>query len=105
MALEALGVKAESTVQPAAFIACVDDSTRATAFNLAQELRAAGLYIELDHQKRSLKSQFKLANKLSARKVVVLGPDEVAQGVAKVRDMATHEEQAVKLDAVAEALA
>ena len=103
LALEALGAKASSEVAPAAFIACVDDTTRATAFNLAQELRAQGLYIEVDHQKRSLKSQFKLADKLSARKV--LGPDEVAKGVAKIRDMETHEEQAVKLDAVAEALA
>ena len=105
LALEALGAKAASEVAPAAFIACVDDSTRATAFNLAQELRAQGLYIEVDHQKRSLKSQFKLADKLSARKVIVLGPDEVAEGVAKIRDMETHEEQAVKLEAVAEALA
>lgn len=105
LALEALGAKASSEVAPAAFIACVDDSTRATAFNLAQELRAQGLYVEVDHQKRSLKSQFKLADKLSARKVIVLGPDEVAEGVAKIRDMETHEEQAVKLDAVAGALA
>ena len=35
----------------------------------------------------------------------MLGPDEVAEGVAKIRDMETHEEQAVKLDVVAEALA
>ena len=105
LALEALGAKASSEVAPAAFIACVDNSTRATAFNLAQELRAQGLYIEVDHQKRSLKSQFKLADKLSARKVIVLGPDEVAEGVAKIRDMETHEEQVVKLDAVAGALA
>ena len=51
-----------------------------------------------------MKSQFKLADKLSASKVVVLGPDEVAEGVAKVRNMATHEEQTVKLDGLAEAL-
>lgn len=104
LALEALGAKAESKNVPDAFIACVDDSTRTIAFNVAQDLRNRGLYIEIDHQKRSLKSQFKLADKLSASKVVVLGPDEVAQGVAKVRNMATHEEQTVKLDGLAEAL-
>jgi histidyl-tRNA synthetase len=105
LALEALGKKTVQESKPAAFIACVDDSTRAMAFTLAQQLRAEGHYIELDHQKRSLKSQFKLADKLGAVCVVVLGPDEVAQGVAKVRNMATHEEQEVELGNVAQALA
>ncbi len=105
LALEALGKKTVAENAPAAFIACVDDSTRAMAFSLAQELRAEGFYIEIDHQKRSLKSQFKLADKLGASRVVVLGPDEVAAGVAKIRDMATHEEREVHLNQVAQALA
>ncbi len=104
LALEALGKKTAQVAVPEAFIASVDDSTRTFAFNLAQQLRAEGLYVEVDHQKRSLKSQFKLADKVGARCVVVLGPDEVAAGVAKVRDMATHEEQEVALDQVAGAL-
>ena len=104
LALEALGKKAAQAALPAAFIASVDDSTRTVAFNLAQQLRAEGLYVEVDHQKRSLKSQFKLADKLSAKHVVVLGPDEVAQGVAKVRNMETHDEREVSLGEVAQAL-
>ncbi len=104
LALEALGKKTAQAAVPAAFIASVDDSTRGVAFNLAQQLRAEGLYVEVDHQKRSLKSQFKLADKLGARRVVVLGPDEVAQGVAKVRNMETHDEHEVSLSEVAQAL-
>lgn len=104
LALEALGAKTVVPHKPAAFIASVDDSTRAAAFNLAQECRAAGLYVEVDHQKRSLKSQFKLADKLGASRVVVLGPDEVAAGEATLRNMATHEEIKVALDGVADAL-
>ncbi len=104
LALEALGRKTAQAAVPAAFIASVDDSTRGVAFNLAQQLRAEGLYVEVDHQKRSLKSQFKLADKLGARRVVVLGPDEVAAGVAKVRNMETHDEHEVSLSEVAQAL-
>ncbi len=104
LALEALGKKTAQAAVPAAFIASVDDSTRTVAFSLAQQLRAEGLYVEVDHQKRSLKSQFKLADKLGARRVVVLGPEEVAAGVAKVRNMETHEEREVALGQVADAL-
>ncbi len=104
LALEALGKKTAQAAAPVAFIASVDDSTRGVAFNLAQQLRAEGLYVEVDHQKRSLKSQFKLADKLGARRVVVLGPDEVAQGVAKVRNMETHDEHEVSLSEVAQVL-
>ena len=51
-------------------------------------------------QKRSLKSQFKLADKLDAARVAVLGPDELAEGVATLRDMGTHTEAKVRLDEV-----
>ena len=46
----------------------------------------------MDHQKRSLKSQFKLADKLGAACVAVLGPDELDAGEVTLRDMATHTE-------------
>ena len=51
----------------------------------------------MDHQHRSLKSQFKLADKLHASHVAVLGPDELAEGKVKVRDMQTHEERLADL--------
>ena len=82
------------------FVACVDDSVRAGAFALVQECRDAGFICEMDHQKRSLKSQFKLADKLDAARVAVLGPDELAEGVATLRDMGTHTEAKVRLDEV-----
>ncbi len=104
LALEAAGVEFPALPGVDVFCACVDDAARAQAFALACELRDAGLVAELDHQHRSLKSQFKLANKLGAARVVVFGPDETAQGVATVRDMATHEERPVPLDALAQAL-
>lgn len=83
------------------FIACVDDQVRPRVFGMAQQVRDAGVRCDFDHQGRSLKSQFKLADKLGARVVAVLGPDELVQGKVKVRDMATHEEQLVALEGFA----
>ena len=58
-----------------------------------------------DHQHRSLKSQFKLADKLDAAQVAVLGPDELAEGKVKVRNMQTHEERLADLAATKALLA
>lgn len=97
IALEAAGYEFPRAQQCDYFVACVDDSVRGEAFSLVQATRDAGLIVEMDHQHRSLKSQFKLADKLDAAKVIVLGPDELAAGEAKLRDMRSHEEQTVKL--------
>ena len=39
-----------------------------------------------------------MAHKLGVRVVIVLGPDELAAGEVKVRNMSTHHERLVKLD-------
>ena len=54
--------------------------------------RDAGLSVEMDHQGKSLKAQFKAADKLGVMKTVIIGPDELAQGKVRIRDMATHNE-------------
>ncbi|MEG0417109.1 histidine--tRNA ligase [Gordonibacter sp.] len=100
IALEAAGYEFPRAQRCDYFVACVDDSVRPEAFSLVQAARNAGLTVEMDHQHRSLKSQFKLADKLDADQVIVLGPDELVAGTVTVRNMATHEEYAIGLAAM-----
>ncbi|MCI9130254.1 MAG: histidine--tRNA ligase [Eggerthellaceae bacterium] len=86
------------------FVASVNDDVRNDAFVLTQILRDAGAQAECDHQGRSLKSQFKLADKLGARAVAILGPDELRDGFVRVRDMSSHEERLVPQNDAAAAL-
>ena len=104
IALEAAGVSFEAPSYCTLFVACVEDAQRPFAFSLVQQCRDRGIASDMSHQQRSLKSQFKLANKLAARYIVTLGPDEVAAGAATLRNMETHEEQEVALDQIAEVL-
>lgn len=97
IALEALGMELQHPQDVRLYIACVDASTRQAAFQLAQLCRDAGIACEIDHQARSLKSQFKQADKLHAAFVAILGPDEAAAGVVTLRNMETHEERQVAL--------
>ncbi|WP_251212079.1 histidine--tRNA ligase [Adlercreutzia murintestinalis] len=105
LALQEAGVEFPAARRCDAFVACVDDAARPQAFAVVEQLREAGIKADMDHQHRSLKSQFKLADKLGARSVAVLGPDELAAGVANLRNMATHEERRVALSALAGELA
>ena len=101
LALQAAGVAFPAARTCDVFVACVDVSVRGQAFSLVQACRDAGHVADMDHQGRSLKSQFKLADKLGARYVAVLGPDELAAGAAKLRNMETHAEELVSLAEVA----
>ena len=74
------------------------------AFRLVEELRAAGIKADMDHCGRSLKAQFKVANKTGAPLTATLGEEELAQGVVKLRDMNTRQERIAPMDEVAEAI-
>jgi histidyl-tRNA synthetase len=100
LALEACGAAPAGVTPPRVFVVAVSDAQRAAAFKIALALRDAGISAELDHQARSLKSQFKAADKIGAPLCVVAGPDELADGQVKLRNLTTHEEHLVSLDAL-----
>jgi histidyl-tRNA synthetase len=108
LAMEAAGALGEAASRVDVYVARVDDSVAAPAFELLCGLRDAGISAEIDHQGRSLKSQFKQADKLGARLVIVAGPEELAAGEITLRDMVTKEETrhsvADAVNAAAEAL-
>jgi histidyl-tRNA synthetase len=101
LAMQAVGAQIAAPARAEVYVASVDDSTRDAAFALASLLRDAGIAAEIDHQARSLKAQFKQADRLNAQFVLVLGPDEVASGMVTVRDMSTKVETSVAMATVA----
>ncbi|HEX5989360.1 MAG TPA: histidine--tRNA ligase [Solirubrobacterales bacterium] len=72
-----------------AFVAVADPGQRERAMALAVELRHAGLSAEVDLAGRVLKSQLKHADRLGARRVLILEAD----GSAQLRDMETGEQR------------
>jgi histidyl-tRNA synthetase len=99
--LEACGYEFPKINRCDVFIACVNCEVHTAAFKLLQQYRDSGIKAEMDHQSRSLKSQFKLADKMGAAYVAILGPDELAQGKYKLRNMTTHEEELRDIDYIA----
>ncbi len=102
MLLESQGVDIGASRQVDVFVASLGEEARLPAYTLALSLREAGVKAECDHMGRSLKAQFKYADKLQTPFIAILGGDELQKGVVKVRDMATREEREIPLDAAAE---
>lgn len=100
LAVEAAGASVPSPARAEVYVAAVDESVRPQAFALTARLRDARVAAECDHQSRSLKAQFKQADRLGARFVAIMGPDEVEAGQVTVRDMGTKEETRVDLEEV-----
>lgn len=96
-----LAVEEES---PEVFVACLHKGLAAHAFTLVDSFRKAGLRADMDHQLRSLKAQFKYADKLGARNMAILGDEEALRGAVKLRDMSTREEWEVSLSDAPEAI-
>lgn len=87
------------------YLAGMDQSCRAKAFLLAQELRRAGLSCETDLMARSVKAQFKYADKRGARFVAVIGTSELEEGAAEVKDMQNSSSERVKFGDLAQYIA
>lgn len=103
LALEAQR-KAER-IAPDAFLAPLGAAAVEKAMVLARELRAKGLRVEMDYEgKKGLGNLLDRANKKGARAAVILGEDELARGVAKVKDLATGEQREVALAGVADSV-
>lgn len=78
-----------------ALVAVFDESTRSASTALAAELRAAGVNTELYLQDKNLGKQFNYADKKGIPLVAVLGPEEVAAGVVKLKRLSDGSEVTV----------
>ena len=102
-----LVMEAENCMPPAdtgamCYLAGMDAPSREKAFLLAQKLRGEGISCETDLMDRSVKAQFKYADKTGARFVAVLGEQELAEGVAEVKDLRTSASERVNFGELAD---
>lgn len=79
-----------------AYIMCVNEEEKIYAARLAQDLRLNHLCCELNSNNLSMKSQFKVADNLHSKLLIILNSDDLAKGLINVKDNATKEE--VKID-------
>ncbi len=86
-----------------AFIAPMGTPQNAQALALAQELRRAGLSVEVGDGTFRLKKSFEIADKL-ARNIIIFGEDEAATNILTVKNFATTQQTKIPRNDLATAL-
>ncbi len=82
-------------------LVAIGDSERPLVRSLAGQLRAEGCSATYTLRTAGVGRQFKDADALGAERTIVIGPEEIAEGVAVVRHMESGEEKRLPLDGLA----
>lgn len=103
LVLDALKAGPDAVKPDVAVVAATDNAIE-TCRMLARELRSKGIAVTIDIDGRSLKSQMKGADRENARFAVIIGDEELAEGVVSLRNLATSEQTKIPTDKLAEAV-
>lgn len=80
------------------YIVTTGDDVELEGVKLLKELRMQGISAEMDYQSRKIKGQFKMAERVGARNLVVLGQEEIKTGRLKLKTLGNTLELDVELD-------
>jgi histidyl-tRNA synthetase len=98
--LEDMGVILQN--EPNIYLVNLGDNAEGFALKLSETLRSHGLKVVLNSGGSSFKSQMKRADKSGASFAVILGDDEMKEGVAQVKSLRVDNVQTkIKLDELA----
>jgi len=96
LVLEKYGCLPEFQLNPAQILVTVFDETRLSlTYSIGVEIRNAGIATAVYPEVAKLPKQFKYADRIGARLVVVVGPDEEANGQVTIKDLAGRTQQTV----------
>jgi len=85
--------KIQTGLSSPVFIATAGKGLEGEALALAAELREKGVPAEADLLERSLKAQMKYSGRQGFSRVVLIGENEIEQGIATLRDMESGEQE------------
>jgi histidyl-tRNA synthetase len=103
--LQESGLLPEFQSTPAQVLVTVfDEKLAMQSFALAAELRNAGLNVMVSPEPTKLPKQFKFADKMKMKVVLVLGPDEVEKGLVVVKNLMNGEQAQVQREALVESI-
>ncbi|MBQ8193375.1 MAG: histidine--tRNA ligase [Bacilli bacterium] len=96
MALEKEEIPLPINNQLDAFVLYVNDTEKEYAMALTQDLRMNGFKVETEYMGRGLKGQFKQADRLNAKFLIILNSEDLVAGEIQVKDNSTKEVTMVK---------
>ena len=80
------------------FVMYVSETEKKYATSLVQYLRGNGFRVETEYTNRGLKSQFKQADRLKSKYLIILNDDDLKNDEIKIKDNKTKEEELIGID-------
>ena len=99
---ESCGLTGKKPAACDVLIAGLGEKAKEESIRLTKLMRESGIRVIIDVMERGLKAQFKYADRIGARYVVVIGDDELAKGVVSLRDMMNSSQKEVEKDKILE---
>ena len=97
LAADAEGISFDQEFTSDLFIIPLGEESKMASLTIAQELRNAGMRVEISFGDRALKGSMKAADKSGAAFVIVLGESEIASGNVELKEMSTGKTSSVTL--------
>jgi histidyl-tRNA synthetase len=101
-ALKRENVEVESESKIDVYVAFQGEKGEMAAITLTKELRKKGINTFLNISKRNLSGQFKHANRLNAKYVVVIGDEEISGDIVTIKNMKSGEQTQIERNWVSE---
>ena len=98
LALEKQNLLQAQTETLDVYVVALGEAAQLAAFKLLGDLRDAGLAAQMDYAGRSMKAQMKQANKFNARYALIIGEDELKEGVVMLRDMQDSQQEKISIN-------
>lgn len=98
LAMESLGVNFRIKDEIDIFVMYGNEDEKETATYLMQDLRMNGYICDTDYMSKSFKNQFKSADRLKAKYLIILNSEDIKNFKVKVKDNETKEEELVNIN-------
>ena len=95
-----LGEQSVQPPRPELFIATLGEAATNAGFSMLTRLQRRGIPVEMEYTGKSLKAQLRRADKIKARRVLIIGEDELQRGVSQLRYMDESRQEEVELDSL-----
>lgn len=98
--LELVGLEKSDDFSPQVYVIIGSENVRKNALSVVRILRSAGIRTDYPFKSAGFGKQFKQADALGAKYAVIVGEDEVAKGVVKIKNLKTAEEREVAISEI-----
>jgi histidyl-tRNA synthetase len=101
MLLDALGKEIVDNNRPELFVVCQNPTLLADCRNIVAALRNNGIAAETEYTGRSVKAQFRYADKQNSKFVTVIGESEIQSGKINVKCLSDGSQEEIEIKNIA----